>query len=138
MSNDFSTLDRGFSIVRESDVTIEATANSKNHPIAQATFGDRFVHRFDTKSRVSRALETMSPGDLAERLSSSVRTVSSSTFVIAIITGSSTPMSRSIDFWLLSGMRPMLMVHTRRSRRYGAKTVSRYLSTTLVVISTHA
>ena len=67
MSNDRS-FEKGFDIIRDAAVAIEATRNTQNHPVAVATFNDRFQHRFDANSRVARALETMHPQELAERL----------------------------------------------------------------------
>ena len=68
MTDNHTILDADFSIIRAADVEIELDHNAKNHPIARATFADRFEHRFDATSRISRALETMTPVELAERL----------------------------------------------------------------------
>jgi hypothetical protein len=55
-------------LVRDANVTIESTRNEKNHPIAIATINDRYQHRFDASSRVSKSLDHMTPVDLAARL----------------------------------------------------------------------
>lgn len=57
-----------FEMVRNANVEIEATRGQNNYPVAVATINDQFQHRFPTTSRVSKALETMSPSDLSERL----------------------------------------------------------------------
>ena len=57
-----------FEMLSNANVEIETTRDSKNHPIAIATINDDFQHRFDAASRVSKALDTMTPNDLADRL----------------------------------------------------------------------
>lgn len=64
MSNDFN-----FKLVRDADVEIITSRDSKNHPVAIARINDEFEHRFQANSRISRALDMMSEKDLAERLS---------------------------------------------------------------------
>jgi len=57
-----------FDMIRNADVKIEATHNDQNHPIAIATINDAHQHRFAATSRVSKALDLMTPDDLSERL----------------------------------------------------------------------
>ena len=57
-----------FEMIRNGDVQIEASRNNQNHPVAIATINDTHQHRFDASSRVSKALDIMTPADLQDRL----------------------------------------------------------------------
>lgn len=54
-------------IVRNADVEVGSHRNSRNHHVASIKVNGKFEHHFDAQSRVSRALETMTTTDLAER-----------------------------------------------------------------------
>jgi hypothetical protein len=55
-------------MIRDAQVRVVATRNSKNHPIARIVVNGEYEHEFSAESRVSRALETMDEATLASRL----------------------------------------------------------------------
>lgn len=57
-----------FEMIRNADVEVEQTFNSKNFPIANITVNGQLTHRFDASSRISKSLDVMTPSDLAGRL----------------------------------------------------------------------
>lgn len=57
-----------YELLRGANVSIAAARNEKNFPVAIATIDDKYEHRFDANSRVSKSLDLMTPTDLAERL----------------------------------------------------------------------
>ncbi len=57
-----------FEMLSNANVEITASRNAKNHPIAIATINGEHQHRFDPNSRISKALELMTPADLAARM----------------------------------------------------------------------
>lgn len=61
--------DTEYELVRDADVTVTPSIDKNKHPIAEIHIGDSYVHRFEAKSRVSKALDVMTPEDLADRLS---------------------------------------------------------------------
>lgn len=58
-----------YELLRDAHVSIRATRNEKNFPVAIADINGKYEHRFDATSRVSKSLELMTPEDLAARLS---------------------------------------------------------------------
>jgi len=56
-----------YTICRKADVVIDRHRDSRNHWVASIKVNGQFEHQFDHTSRVSRALETMTVDDLAER-----------------------------------------------------------------------
>ncbi len=58
-----------YELLRDAHVSVRATRNEKNFPVAVATINGTHEHRFDATSRVSKSLDLMTPDDLAERLS---------------------------------------------------------------------
>lgn len=58
-----------YEMIRNADVQVECNRTSKNFPKALVTINGAYDHEFDEKSRVSKALETMTPEDLGQRLS---------------------------------------------------------------------
>lgn len=58
-----------FEMVRNADVEVEQTFNSKNYPVANITIGGVRTHRFSASSRISKQLDIMTPEDLSKRLS---------------------------------------------------------------------
>lgn len=56
-------------LLRSVPVTIDVGRTAEGAPFSIATIADTYQHHFDPKSRVSKALETMSPEDIADRLS---------------------------------------------------------------------
>lgn len=56
-----------YELVRKADVEVTSHRNSRNQNIASIKVNDKYEHWFDANSRVSRALDTMLPSDLAER-----------------------------------------------------------------------
>ena len=57
-----------YELLRTAPVTIDVGHTEDVKPFAIATINDTYRHQFDPTSRVSKALETMSPQDLAARL----------------------------------------------------------------------
>jgi len=57
-----------YEMLRNAPVSVIATRNKQNHPIVLANI-DGHNHHFDAGSRVSKALDIMSPDDIAARLS---------------------------------------------------------------------
>jgi len=55
-------------MLRNADVSVIASRDAKNNPIVLANINGH-EHRFDAGSRVSKALDIMSPNDIAARLS---------------------------------------------------------------------
>lgn len=58
-----------YSMLRNASVSITEGRNAKNHPVAIATINNNYRHTFDSNSRVSKALDTMSAQHLSQRLS---------------------------------------------------------------------
>lgn len=56
-----------YTLIRNADVEVNSHRNSRNQNVASIKVNDKFEHHFDASSRVSRALDTMLPSDLAER-----------------------------------------------------------------------
>lgn len=56
-------------LVRNADVRVIATRNSKNHPVAKIIVNGEFDHAFGPESRISRQLDVMDEASLAARLS---------------------------------------------------------------------
>ena len=59
----FNTLMR-----RNAKVEVKASTDRKNHPVAEIQVDGELTHRFPSTSRISKALEVMSPIQLQERL----------------------------------------------------------------------
>jgi len=57
-----------FEMLRNANVDVSEGRNKENFPVAIITVDDKYQHTFGAKSRVSKALELMSPIDLRERL----------------------------------------------------------------------
>ena len=53
---------------RKASVVVRASTDRKNHPVAEIEVDGEYTHRFPASSRVSKALEEMSPIQLQERL----------------------------------------------------------------------
>ncbi len=58
-----------YELVRGANVSVTASKNSKNYPVASIIINDEYKHEFSPDSRVSKALETMDADSLAQRLS---------------------------------------------------------------------
>ncbi len=58
-----------FEMVRNANVEVEASQNSKGSPIALITVDDKYQHSFPATSRVSQHLNMMSADQLGQRLS---------------------------------------------------------------------
>lgn len=56
-------------LLRSVPVTVDAGYTNDGQTVAIATVADTYQHQFNPTSRVSKALETMSPQDIADRLS---------------------------------------------------------------------
>lgn len=56
-----------YTLIRNADVEVTEHRNTRNHKVASIKVNGEFEHQFDATSRVSRALETMTASDLAER-----------------------------------------------------------------------
>ena len=61
--NKFNTLMR-----RNAKVEVKASTDRKNHPVAEIKIDGELTHRFPSTSRISKALEVMTPIQLQERL----------------------------------------------------------------------
>lgn len=57
-----------YELVRNANVEVTATANQKNFPVAVINVNDKYEYAFPSGSRVSKALETTTPQDVASRL----------------------------------------------------------------------
>lgn len=57
-----------YELVRNANVAVSTTFDDNDHPVANIVINDQFQHEFEAKSRVSRALEIMTPEDLSNRL----------------------------------------------------------------------
>lgn len=57
-----------YDFIRDADVEVIVTKDEDNHPIARAVIDGKYIHHFDSKSRVSKSLDLMTPADLSERL----------------------------------------------------------------------
>lgn len=57
-----------YELIRNADVEVVASTNSKGHPIATINVNDRYIHDFDASSRVSESLDLMTAEDLEQRL----------------------------------------------------------------------
>ncbi len=57
-----------YDFLRDADVEVIVTKNENNYSIARAVIDGKYVHHFDTKSRVSKSLDIMTANDLSERL----------------------------------------------------------------------
>jgi len=53
---------------RNAKVEVTASTNSKNHPVARIKVDGELTHQFPSTSRISKALEVMTPVQLQERL----------------------------------------------------------------------
>lgn len=58
-----------YDFIRNADVEVIVTKDENGHPIARAEIDGKYTHHFETKSRVSKSLDIMTPADLSERLS---------------------------------------------------------------------
>lgn len=56
-------------LLRHAPVTIEARRDDQNHPYVKMLVADKYEHTFSPDSRVSKALDEMTPEDLEHRLS---------------------------------------------------------------------
>jgi hypothetical protein len=61
-------MQHSFELIRNAPVVVNALNGKKNHPIAELIIDDRYRHRFDEQSRVSKHLDIMTPQDLQDRL----------------------------------------------------------------------
>ena len=59
---------QSYNLVRDAHVEVNAVTDANNHPVAEIIIDGNYSHRFESKSRVSKALEIMNPADLANRL----------------------------------------------------------------------
>jgi len=57
-----------YEFLRNADVEVTKTRDEKSRDVALITIDDKYQHRFDYKSRVSKSLDLMTPEDLAGRL----------------------------------------------------------------------
>lgn len=57
-----------FELVRDASVEVFAERNKKNAPVARIVVDDKYEHKFDANSRISRALDIMTPDQLSHRL----------------------------------------------------------------------
>ena len=58
-----------FQLIRNANVSVEAGRNHKGQQIATAYIGDHHEHQFTPTSRISQALDTTTPQQIAERMS---------------------------------------------------------------------
>lgn len=56
-----------YTMIRNGDVEVTEHRNRNNHKVASIMVNGKHEHKFDATSRISRALETMTPEDLQER-----------------------------------------------------------------------
>lgn len=57
-----------YELVRSANVRVTSSRDSKNYPVASIIVNNAYKHEFSPESRVSKALETMDPESLAQRL----------------------------------------------------------------------
>ena len=57
-----------FKLIRGANVEVKHIINEKKQNVAEITINDKFQHRFDPKSRVSKHLDLMTAQDLQDRL----------------------------------------------------------------------
>lgn len=57
-----------YELIRNANVHVNKMFDENGHPIAQIDVDGKIQHQFDSSSRVSKALEIMTPDDLSERL----------------------------------------------------------------------